>query len=437
VKFHGGIDALMSTAGDSKSEALLPGSRKRSKQKNDIGRSSNNIELGQAKAINKELINAASSQEVLDIFISKGGAKGSAGGNVFNSVNFSTCLHRLARFVNQHDHSHNHKNKKALTVDDKRRAVLSDPRTAILIAALSEAIVENKSNDALLFNNRELANLGWAIAKLKVAPPSTVYPIVRPESLIHNLHTTKETKKTTEIIFSSVDDMHQDILETAMKVRTEVLEVAKERNRLKTPAERAAVKNKWIPTLSQLSGKLLDMIATKVLGILKDFNSQELANLLYAFASAGRADLLLFESLSDQLVLNMRDKSKLYSKNKNLRPKPQEFSNSVWAFASAGLRGEGQVKLIDGVAEILDYDNGAIVKDFKPQELSNTAWGVATLLAKRGSEQLPSNKKEDQAVLRILRWVAKSMEERVEDFKPQESEFVLAIQYCNCLKIYL
>jgi hypothetical protein len=431
VKYHG-THVSLSKSGDSKSEALIPGSRKRIKQKNSIGSAGNNSELGHAKAINKELINAASAQEVLDIFISKGGAKGSAGGNVFNSVNFSTCLHRLARFVNQHDHSHNHKNKKGtqpivlktITPDDKRRAVLSDPRTAILIAALSEAIVENKSNKALLFNNRELANLGWAIAKLKVAPPSTVYPVVRPESLFQHLQTTKESKKNSEIMFSSVDDMHQDILTTAMKVRTEVLDVAKERSRLKTPAERATVKNKWIPTLSQLSGKLLDMIATNVLIILKDFNSQELANLLYAFASAGRADLLLFESLSDQLVINMRDKSKLYSKNIKLRPKPQEFSNSVWAFASAGLRGEGLVKLIEQVAEILDHDNGAIVQDFKPQELSNTAWGVATLLAKRGSEELPSNNKEDQAALRILRWVAKSMEERVEDFKPQESEFL-------------
>eukprot|EP00557_Chaetoceros_sp_GSL56_P007928 CAMPEP_0176489526 /NCGR_PEP_ID=MMETSP0200_2-20121128/7338_1 /TAXON_ID=947934 /ORGANISM="Chaetoceros sp., Strain GSL56" /LENGTH=1134 /DNA_ID=CAMNT_0017886679 /DNA_START=321 /DNA_END=3722 /DNA_ORIENTATION=+ len=429
VRFHD-IDVSRSAAAsrDSKSEALLPGSKNRSRQKNYIHNSSNNAELGQAKAINKELIDAGSAQEVLDIFISKGGAKGTAGGNVFNSVNFSTCLHRLARFVNQHDHSHNHKIKKGTqptiqkthTVDEKRRSVLSDPRTAILIAALSEAIVENKSNDALLFNNRELANLGWAIAKLKVAPPSNVYPVVRSKSLFQHLDATNETKNNTDIIFSSIEDMHQDILMTAAKVRREVLEVAKERNLLKTPAERAAVKNKWIPTLSQLSGKLLDMIATKVLGMLKDFNSQELANLLYAFASAGRADLLLFESLSDQLVINMQDKSKLNSKDKRLRPKPQEFSNSVWAFASAGLRGDGQVKLIEGVADILDHDNGAIVQDFKPQELSNTAWGVATLLAKRGSEQVPSYKRENQAALRILRWVAKSIEERVEEFKPQE-----------------
>lgn len=428
----------LSAAGESRSEARSPrltNNNNSKKRPNKISGSSN-MELGQAKAINKELITAITAQDVLEIFISKGGAKGSAGGNVFNSVNFSTCLHRLARFANQHDHHNMHKQKKGAhhqsadiqqsnksnTVDEKRRIILSDPRFGILIAALSEAILEDESNKALIFNNRELANLGWAIAKLKLAPPSNVYPIVRPMSLVHQVNINNDILNNTEIICSTIEDMHHDMLSTATKVRAQILEVAKERSYLKTAAERASVKNRWIPTLSQLSGKLLDMIATRVLLMLQDFNSQELANLLYAFASAGRADMLLFEALSEQLVKNMQDKSKICSKDKKQRPKPQEFSNSVWAFASVGLRCDGQVKLIEGVADILDHENGAIVEDFKPQELSNTAWGVATLIAKRGSEQSPSYKAEDQAALRILRWVAKSLKERVDDFKPQESE---------------
>ena len=47
-------------------------------------------------------------------------------------------------------------------------------------------------------------------------------------------------------------------------------------------------------------------------------------------------------------------------------------SNSIWAFASAGIRCNGQEKLMKCVAEILDENDGEIVKDFKPQELSNT-----------------------------------------------------------------
>ncbi len=43
---------------------------------------------------------------------------------------------------------------------------------------------------------------------------------------------------------------------------------------------------------------------------------------------------------------------------------------------------------------------------------------MATLISKRSSDT--ENHNEDQASLRILRWVAKSLIERVEDFKPQE-----------------
>ena len=330
----------MSTANSNDSTSLK---RKSSKKRSNKARKSKkkgnfSKKLGQAKAINKELINASSAQELLDLFISKGGAKGSAGGDVFNSVNFSTCLHRLARFANQNDNYNNKRNqkgnyqnknanqKKNLSVNEKRKLVLSDPRTAILFASMSEAIVQPKSNNALVFNNRELANLGWAIAKLKVAPPSNIYPIVRPSDLVKKSEENHaEHNGSPDIISSTLLDMEEDILLTATKVRAQVLEVAKERSTMKSAAERAAVKNKWIPTLSQLAGKLLDIIAMQVLEIIDDFNSQELANLLYAFANAGRADHILFDKLSAQLVESMEDKSKLFVEDYRKRPKPQEF----------------------------------------------------------------------------------------------------------------
>ena len=100
--------------------------------------------------------------------------------------------------------------------------------------------------------------------------------------------------------------MNDDILETAMKVRKQVLEVAKERNSNNSNGNgNVIIQSKWIPTMSQLSGKLLDIIAVQVLCIVEKFNSQELANLLYAFSSAGRADVYFFDQLADQLVKNM------------------------------------------------------------------------------------------------------------------------------------
>ncbi len=98
----------------------------------------------------------------------------------------------------------------------------------------------------------------------------------------------------------------------------------------------------------------------------------------------------------------------------------------------------------------MNENNGRIVHEFKPQELSNTvsncnaesqychpyfyddlngdfmifflkAWGVATLISRRDSDSLAEeNQIEDESALYILRWVAKSLKERVADFKSQE-----------------
>ncbi len=316
-----------------------PNKNKKTQKKQYKGKYSNranqnNKELIQAKAINKQLIESKSAQDVLQLFIAKGGAKGVAGGDAFNSVNYSTFMHRLARFASFVDYSKQKRNingngngngnfkSPASTTEDKRKAILSDPRTAILIASLSEALVQPDSNKTLVFNNRELANLGWAIAKLRLAPPSNIYPLVRLEEV---KHVSKSKSKSYVSLNSnsnvrfvpSQKEMNDDILETAMKVRKEVLEVAKERN---NGSNGSTVKNKWIPTMSQLSGKLLDVIAVQVLCIVDNFNSQELANLLYAFSSAGRGDVYFFEQLADQLVKNMSGGTAQYS-----QPKPQEY----------------------------------------------------------------------------------------------------------------
>lgn len=412
-------------------------SGKNSKQRNHRSRKNFKFspQLAQAKAINKEVINSSSAQDVLELFIAKGGAKEIAGGGVFNSVNYSTLMHRMARFasapyVNSHHRNSQYKHQRGngksmsgqkmsnLPVDARRKLILSDPRFAILIASLSEAMI-NKDDETLVFSNRELANLGWAIAKLKVSPPSSIYPMTR--CLGHKKHSVNETQRS--IKYTSKEEFENDILLMATSVRAQVLEVAKRRSTVQDPNRRAKIPSTWIPTLSQLSAKLLDIIAIQVLDMVENFNSQELANLLYAFANAGRGDEYLFNSLAVQLISSMKHQAankQMYQKN----PKPQEFSNSVWAFASAGLRGSGQIELLKYIADTFDGDNGRFVRQFKAQELSNTAWGIATIISKRGyvSDQRINEdfKLEDESSLRILRWVGESLEERIEEFKPQE-----------------
>ena len=402
----------------------------------------------EAKALNQKLLNAESSRVLLDVFLSKGGARGMAGGGVISSVNYSTALHRLARFASYIDYSKiNNQSKQQMKsrkgvnrLEEQRRQVLADPRFAIFIASLCEALAgvepytnEQQRTDVLLFQSRELSNIAWAVAKLKVAAPSYACPIIRSDSC-KDQSEIKEEKSICEskIEFSSINEMEDDLISTAKKVRMLVLEVAKQRQG--STLDKSVKVISWIPTLSELSAKLLDYIACQSLDVTDDFNPQEIANLLWAFSTAGRADKKLFDVLGNQLV-SLKERVNQTNKNGDIirQPYPQEYSNSIWAFASAGISGSSQRNLIRFTADTLDENNGEIVSRFKPQELSNTAWGIATILSKREGARLNSHQhdrsilsieneelSEDDAVLRISRWVAKSLQQRVNDFKPQE-----------------
>jgi len=88
--------------------------------------------------------------------------------------------------------------------------------------------------------------------------------------------------------------------------------------------------------------------------------------------------------------------------------------------------------LVCHVANRLEEDGGSFAAQFKTQELSNTAWASAVLLSKRGNEDeetirreevgdgTTSTAEEDDAVARILRCVASSLIGRTSEFKPQE-----------------
>lgn len=88
-----------------------------------------------------------------------------------------------------------------------------------------------------------------------------------------------------------------------------------------------------------------------------------MANLLWALATAQRAVANVFDHVFRSLVRSMKD---------NVLPKSQELSNSVWAFATAQMNGQGQESLVAFVADSFQHED--FVNQFKAQELSNTAW---------------------------------------------------------------
>ena len=393
--------------------------------------------LAAAKALNREIIEAETAQEVLAIFAARGGARGLAGDGALNSVNYSTCLHRMARIASAFDP------RGADAQEATRRAILSDPRFAIFLSSLAESMAGvdpshppedaaggaagmGQATSASAFSSREFSNIAWAITKLKIAPPATVYPLTRSVEHWGKTKWAEAAAVAAGIRLDPSSAMVEDLVGTSLEVRAQVLEVARERSSLSDPAERARVPSRWIPLLSQLAGKLLDSIAATALDQLEggrdSYAAQENANMLYALASAGRGDGRLFNRLAERLVEVTRLE----------RTRPQQFSNGLWSLATAGVRGKGQRSLVRHVADVLDEDGGSFAAEFKCQELSNTAWAAATLLAKRGrgegeEEEPPSGEgdgegdsAEDGAVVRILRRVGSSLIDRVVEFKPQE-----------------
>lgn len=317
--------------------------------------------LQNSKRLNQLLVACESASEVLTLLQNtKGSLTQKASGGTMNSVNFSTSIHRLCR------HSLNQR--------DTRAATLADPRFALLLASTAEAMV------TMPFQSRELSNIGWALAKLKIVPPLTAMP------------------------FEQSDD--EALKAAAQTVRDGVFKAAKERQESGTPSKA------WITALSQLAGQILDRISQNVVSTQTDgFRLQEWANLMWAWATAERADPVAFGVAVDKMIDQQQEADR--TGEPNLRP--QEWTNSVWAFATAQVYGKHE-KLLIFVAELMEREY-AFVQMFKPQELSNTVWGVATLLSNKEGALTDA---EQEAALSIVRIVSKALLKRSNEFKTQE-----------------
>jgi hypothetical protein len=269
-----------------------------------------------------------------------------AGGDALNSVNFSTSLHRLAR--------------RSTTSKSDRAAILVDPRFALLLASLAEALASSSmpSNSAstgtistttspsseasfnggqVVFQSRELSNVAWALAKLQLAPPSSAMPM--PD--YYNIEDTTGRSKSTEAIVTS-----------AQSIRQKVLEAARDRQQNQDSSSTVAT---WIPVLSQLAGQILDHIGTLVIaeaqeddddedtvGITnnnrtkkrKPFRIQEWANLLWAWATSGRANSTIFGIVVRNMIRQQRQQQLNPTNDPTATIFPQEWSNSIWAVSS-------------------------------------------------------------------------------------------------------
>ena len=388
-----------------------------------------------SRELNQKLTGAETAKDLLLVLQNTPGALTSpSGGGKMNNVNFSTSIHRIARHLNQFQYNNNKGNQNQNSHNEQRYSramILSDPRFALLLCSLAEALGgvpfdagrKGTASGTIFFGSREMSNIAWALAKMKIAPPMTASPLL-----------TENNYKTM-------------LLDTSKQLRQKVLQVAKTKQHQQANGVSVSTEEQqqaWIPTMSLLCGYILDTTALRAsMATSVNMNSktpfQERANLLWALATAQRASPVAFDVIVTRMIDDMESLllvpenqpgvkppspqslndsvSKGYNSKAKVSLQPQEWSNSLWAFATAQIYGPGQERLIKFVADAI-FNQPGFVDSFKPQEFSNTAWGVATLLSKKDSES--TQREEQDAALRILRHVAVAVTERADEFKTQE-----------------
>ena len=95
---------------------------------------------------------------------------------------------------------------------------------------------------------------------------------------------------------------------------------------------------------------------------MKSFNSQNFSNTVWAYATASIQHSGLFKKIGDEIVA--MDDLKSF--------KSQELSNTVWAYATANIQHPGLFEKIgDEIVAMNDF------KSFSPQSLANIAWSYA------------------------------------------------------------
>jgi hypothetical protein len=272
--------------------------------------------------LNKKISNAVNCKDIFNLV--EYSLTKTAGGGDLNDVSFSTSVHRLAR--------HMPPNGK------ERDEITNDKVFSLLFASLAEALVSealykkgNKKDLVISFGSRQLANIGWAIAKLGISTTFLEVPILQSTMDYDNKNNSNEINAP------------QVILASSLRLRTII-----DCNGSQRQTE-----------LSVLTSQLLDYIGNLVLADIRDLEMngnkhrgnkrrvnniygghrgiltiQGYSNLLWAWATAGRANPEVFETVTQFMV--QHGQLLLQSRSTDIL-KPQEWTNALWAVSNSKL----------------------------------------------------------------------------------------------------
>jgi hypothetical protein len=304
---------LITTSTDAQTHTSVS---KRVLQKMKPKSTTNFYAMSQNIALNKKIAHTDSCNEILNLI--EHGLDKNAGGGLLNDVGFSTSFNRLARYSSRN------------AID--KNNLIRDKRFSLLLATLAEALVSANNlqeNSNIHFGLRELANIGWAIAKLGITIPVSQLPILQS----YELHNKDGDDRDISCLMAPSE---KTLLASARDIRSKYLHNTRT---IQTSSGDKQTNPIHEYELIVFSSQILDFIgcivATKIeAAMVGDFATananMELhtcANLYWAWATAGRADPKLFELvalvMSDRIhdLLDSGSIEKLY---------PQSFSNSIW-----------------------------------------------------------------------------------------------------------
>lgn len=325
---------------------------------------------------NRKITEQETAMDILNLLASRKGALSShAGGGTLSTINFSTAIHRIAKHINNWQTNDN--------MGNDRGKVLSDPRFALFLCSLAEVLLDGgeASADGISkkrLGARELSNCAWGVAKLQIVPPKTVIPI-------------------------DLENVEENVRNKSQQVRNAVLDVAKQRTSTSAATTKSNPASSWIPALSELCGLVIDVVGANAMELDAElFKQQELSNLMYAATIAKRPSDEVFNFVVKSIILSATSAK---NRRKDDVLKPQEWSLPLWCLAKAELQSGREEELLPFLKDLMVNEPGFLQR-FKPQELSNVAWGAATIISKREKEAIgPAS----EAALELLRYTAKEL----------------------------
>ncbi|GAX73481.1 hypothetical protein CEUSTIGMA_g933.t1 [Chlamydomonas eustigma] len=313
----------------------------------------------QSVLLNREIMNAASCQQLLCLVHSKG--------HLFDFFNISTAISRMPKLVHAAPLHYGDPGAIDLGLGSLKANSLQSPGNLDKVGReLAASLANLMVNQVHLFDARGLANSAWAFAKIRHVPLPGLPTMIAEEAA--KKMRDFGAQNISNLAWSFVYMHHRDVY-------------------------------------------VLDMMAQQILVRLDDFKPQELSNVMWAFASLDYLNSHTLEALSKKAVAMAP-----YFKE-------QELSNVIWAFgrlqyncphALSALLGEAGAKLHilhpQGVANIAwsmaalwgnqdcdlkqlrarssaaaallpglaAYSRGRL-KEFDCQSLSFLCWGLCTL----------------------------------------------------------